>query len=722
LVVAAVALAIFVAILIVGGLSVRQLITTSFQNAERVRATRNRALEALTLQLDEETGIRGYVATHDPTFLQPYRAARPQMTAIESRLRSAVAELKVTAAQLSVDDAAETNARWLKTVAEPLANGTGLPTPSMQREGKALVDHFRGAITILDGELAKRENIVDDDAQSAVNRIILLMVATAAIVLMLTSVFVVLQLRAARRLEEERMEQLAAKESNRAKSAFLAAMSHEIRTPMNAIAGMAELLELTQLDGEQQQMLALIRESGSGLLRVIDDILDFSKIEAGMLHLERMPYEPAAVVDTVVQTLTPQANNKGLTLEAVIERPIPWCYGDPYRFRQILLNLIGNALKFTERGGVTARLSHTVLAPKRIALHLAITDTGIGIPADVQRKLFTPFAQGDESTSRHFGGTGLGLSICQRLAEAMGGRISIESTPGQGSAFLVELTLDVADDASDTTVASSRSRGGVTLMSFPNARVLVAEDQPAGRNVIRRQLSKLNIEPLIVNDGQEAYNAYLLEPFDLIITDCHMPNVDGFELTRMIRRFEQRQSIHVPILALTANALQGEAEFCITAGMDAYVSKPASLAQLSQKVGELLGTGATNTIDEKPEPAAEQPVDFQALAALVGEDDATELRSIVLEYLATAGPIFLKAREALARQDPRELAEAGHTGKGEALNVCARPLAEAWRALEAAAKDSDLKTAAGHMDELEAQFRELTAEMGLARVGGAKIG
>ncbi len=719
--VAAVALAFFVAILIVGGLSVRQLITTSFQNAERVRATRNRVLETLTLQLDEETGIRGYAATHDPTFLEPYRTARPQMTALESRLRSAVDALQVPAAQLSVDDAAKTNARWLTTVAEPLANGTSLPTPALQREGKGLVDHFRGAITILDGELAKRESIIDADAKSAVNRIILLMVATAAIVLFLTSVFVVLQLRAARRLEEERMEQLAATESNRAKSAFLAAMSHEIRTPMNAIAGMTELLELTQLDREQQQMLALIRESGSGLLRVIDDILDFSKIEAGMLHLEHTPYEPAAVVDTVVQTLTPQAHTKGLTLEAVIDGPIPWCYGDPYRFRQILLNLIGNALKFTERGGVTVRLSHTALAPKQIALHLAVTDTGVGIPDDVQRKLFTPFAQGDESTSRRFGGTGLGLSICQRLAEAMGGRISIDSTPGQGAAFLVELTLDVADDASDAGVAASRSRAAVTLMSFPNARVLVAEDQPAGRNVIRRQLAKLNIDPLIVNDGQEAYTAYLREPFDLIITDCHMPNVDGFELTRMIRRGEQRQSMHVPILALTANALQGEAEFCLAAGMDAYVSKPASLAQLSQKVGELLGTGATKTIDEKPEPAAAQPVDFQALAALVGEDDVAELRSIVLEYLATAGPIFRKAREALARQDPGALAEAGHTGKGEALNVCARPLADAWRALEAAAKDRDLTRAAGLLDELEARFRELTENIGLAAVSGAEM-
>ncbi len=515
------------------------------------------------------------------------------------------------------------------------------------------------------------------------------------------------------------MAQVAAEESGRAKTAFLAAMSHELRTPMNAIAGMTELLELTQLDREQHEMLALILESASGLLRVIDDILDFSKIEAGMLHLERTPYAPAVVVETVVQTLKLLATNKGLKLEASIDAPIPWCYGDPYRFRQILFNLIGNALKFTERGEVTVRLSHATLADKQIALQLAVTDTGIGIPLEVQEKLFTPFSQGDESTSRRFGGTGLGLSICQRLAEAMGGRISIESKPGHGATFLVELSLDVADVASD--VASAASTGGPTaqtLMSFPNVRVLVAEDQPAGRNVIRRQLAKLNIKPTIVNDGREAYAAYLAEPFDLLITDCHMPNVNGFELTRMIRRHEQDRSVHLPILALTANALQGEAEFCFAAGMDTYVLKPASLSQLSQKIGGLLGAGAQKSLETRTEPVESQSVDFLALADLIGEDEESELRSIVVEYLSTAGDTFAKAREALERQDTIELAEAAHAGKGSALNVCAGRIADAWRQLEIAAKEPDLGLAARVMDELEARFRELEAIIGLAPANG----
>jgi CheY-like chemotaxis protein len=253
-------------------------------------------------------------------------------------------------------------------------------------------------------------------------------------------------------------------------------------------------------------------------------------------------------------------------------------------------------------------------------------------------------------------------------------------------------------------------------MSFPNARVLVAEDQPAGRNVIRRQLAKLDIEPLIVNDGQQAYNAYLSEQFDLLITDCHMPNVNGFELTRMIRRHEQGQEAHLAILAFTANALKGEAEFCFMAGMDDYIVKPARLAQLSEKIGELLGPGTPKVVGPML-PAVSvsaELLDFQALGKLIGEDDEVELRSIVVEYLTTADATVLRARGALERHDLIELKEVTHAGKGSAMNVCADQLAEVWVALEVDALAHNVGHAGEHLNDLEARLRDLKITFGLA--------
>jgi CheY-like chemotaxis protein/HPt (histidine-containing phosphotransfer) domain-containing protein len=301
----------------------------------------------------------------------------------------------------------------------------------------------------------------------------------------------------------------------------------------------------------------------------------------------------------------------------------------------------------------------------------------------------------------------------------MGGSIRIQSEPGSGATFLVELTLDVAAEPTDGWPEAAARNAQTVLSTFPHARVLVAEDQPSGRNVLRRQLAKLQIEPKIVNDGQQAYDAYLSEPFDLLITDCHMPNVNGFELTRMIRRRERGHAARLPILAFTANAMKGEAEFCLAAGMDAYIVKPASLAMLSQKVGELLDARpAQNGVEHAASASASAgAIDYRALATLAGEDDPEELRSIALEFLASARPAVLRARGAVESRDATKLAEASHAGRGSALNVCAAPLAWAWSALESDARRGDFAGAAAHVDDLEERLAELEAAVAANPIG-----
>jgi CheY-like chemotaxis protein len=335
-------------------------------------------------------------------------------------------------------------------------------------------------------------------------------------------------------------------------------------------------------------------------------------------------------------------------------------------------------------------------------LVLSVSDTGIGMNEDGIARLFKAFSQADESTTRRFGGTGLGLSICKHLAEAMGGTITVTSAPGSGSTFTVVLPLETAgEDVPGENVAAD-----APVTSFDGLRVLVAEDQPAGRTVIARQLATMQIAPMIVEDGALAFDAYRSGTFDLLITDCHMPNVDGFELTRLVREAERAGRARIPILALTANALQGEAETCIAAGMDAYVSKPANLARLSAKIAELCAGFARTAIPAPPTALASAPIDLTALGELIGETDRDELLAIVLDYLTTCDRPLAAARAAAGA---RALRDAAHAGKGSALNVCARDLAAVWAQAEQLAGAGDLAAAAALLPAVETELERVKA-------------
>jgi len=548
------------------------------------------------------------------------------------------------------------------------------------------------------------------------------------------------------RLEADlRASEARAQEANRAKSSFLAAMSHEIRTPMIGVTGMLEILAHSRLDTDQRHALNVIQQSSQSLLRIIGDILDFSKIEAGRLEIAPSVVDLGAVVRSTVANYTGAASSKGLALTCEIDERIAPAYrADALRLRQILGNFLSNAIKFTAKGGVEVALEwrgHATSHPADSAgpgadlLSLRVTDTGIGISAEAQQRLFRPFAQAEGDTTRRYGGTGLGLAICARLAELMGGLVTMDSVPQLGTTLRLAITLPRAAAAElpadpmslgQTAPLAPRRLPSVEQAERERSLVLLVDDHPTNRMVIARQLALAGYVSEATEDGVQGLERWRSGRYALVLSDVHMPGLDGYALAERIRAEEQQRDLaRTPIIALTASALKGEAERCLAAGMDDYLAKPVAVTALAAALQRWLPhtVPADDPLDAAASDAANASaalaaagfpqldaapplLDYSALHELSGGDDG-ETGAVLRDFLDATARDLMQLARCRTGGDLPALTRQAHKIKGAARLVGAAELAHAAADLETAGQAGEWSGILPHVAQVETAAERL---------------
>jgi len=682
---------------------------THNQRQSGYERTRNQELikdlhRLLISAIDTETAQRSYLVSNSAHFLEIYQNSLNEHQAQWEKARQRWRDNPDLDRERDLLEKLEASQKTLLeyfalTIQEPRRT---LKLPELFK-GEQMMSGLRLQIVTLQERLQAKVTRSAEKMNSRYSRITA-MAAFTVVFSFMTLIASVIFL--SRGLAQQKMQAQAyleskarAEEASDLKSAFLANMSHEIRTPINGIIGLVDLLRATPLSDEQKNYVSVLKSSTHTMLALLNNVLDLSKIEAGQFRLEKFDFELPSLVRSIVSVFRYQAEEKQLKLELTIDENVPHGFnGDSLRLRQLLTNLIGNAVKFTAKGSVHVRVRVARQEGDIYVLLFEIQDTGPGVPGTVQDKLFHPFIQGDFTTTRQHGGSGLGLAICKQIVGMMNGHIGVRSISGQGSTFWFEIPLTHAPTLALSQESDDTQSESFFVHDFKNDfRILIAEDNPINGQTFVGMLKKMNLSSTLVDNGAKAVEAFSHEKFDLILMDCNMPIMDGYEAARRIRQLAPPKNT-VPMIAITANVMIGDREKCIEAGMDEVISKPVPFHDLQMQILKYL---VHNDLERQVNQALEK------LRSLQSDENPGFLRHLKNVFLTDTQRQIQDAHAALDARNFTQLEQIAHSMKSSFASFGGLLASQKCAEIEKLARLKRPESLPAHLMQIRAEFAKL---------------